>query len=318
MKQPFLSINCTHFLQQCRRSVFLIVFSIWLMIGQLAFTGTVHAVDAYGKPHTTQLVLSDTTLHMADEYDSSYTFDPAINTFCNTVTQIPQIECQALVDFYHSTNGQNWERSAGWNITDEPCSWRGVSCSGNVVIDLVLEQNRLNGSIPESLGNLTNLRKLILNHNQLSGSLPKSLGYLSNLRLLHLMSNQICGEISTSLMNPSRLGYLQLQNNHLSASDPEFIEWLNVKNPEWATTQTPCPCFVYAVHDDKLNNSQLFTIDPTQNFQVNALGDIHQVYDLEGLDFHPQTLILYASSGDNPAQGLPAGYLYQVNYDLAK
>ncbi len=307
---------------------------------------------------------------------------------CNSVTQIPQVECQALMDFYHSTNGPNWKNNSGWNITNEPCNWRGVSCRGGHVTRLYLSGNQLSGPLPESLGNLTKLVDLRLDNNQLSGSLPNSLEVLTNLELLSLRHNQLsgsipkilpymrslsflylnhnqlsgsipesfgyfnyllyvdlshnqlsgpipeslgnlidysglflymslndnelCGEIPISLMNPD-VHELGLQNNHLTSSDPELIEWLNDKNPEWATTQTPCPCFVYAVHDDKLNNSQLFTIDPFQNFQVNALGDTHQGYDLEGLDFHPQTLTLYASSGDDPAQDLPAGYLYQVD-----
>jgi len=177
---------------------------------------------------------------------------------------------------------------------------------------LDLHDNELSGSIPEWLGNLSNLRNLFLHQNELSGSIPESLG---NLRTLDLMNNQLCGEIPASWANLSNfnLYFLKLQNNHLTASDPKLIEWLNAINHNWGTTQTPCPCFVYALHDGQLKNSQLFTIDPSKNFQVNALGNLYQGYDLEGLDVHPKTGILYASSGDNPAPGLPAGYLYQVN-----
>jgi hypothetical protein len=62
-----------------------------------------------------------------------------------------------------------------------------------------------------------------------------------------------------------------------------------------------------------LNNSQLFTIEPYQDFKVKALGPVHLGYDLEGLAMQPETLTLYASSGDDPAKGLEHGYLYQVN-----
>jgi len=193
---------------------------------------------------------------------------------------------------------------------------------------LYLNTNKLSGTIPESLGNLSNLYYFYLYNNQLSGTLPESLGNLSNLQVLHLRNNQLCGEIPLSLMklsyqvmdnrNPEKPVLrerfsLNLQSNHLTASDPELIEWLNARNSAWARTQTPCPCFVYGLHDGGLNNSQLFTIEPYQDFEIKALGPAHLGYDLEGLDMQPKTLTLYASSGDDPAKGLEHGYLYQVN-----
>ena len=43
--------------------------------------------------------------------------------------------------------------------------------------------NQLSGTIPTSLGSLTNLTELYLNNNQLSGTIPASLGNLTNLHL---------------------------------------------------------------------------------------------------------------------------------------
>jgi Leucine-rich repeat (LRR) protein len=186
------------------------------------------------------------------------------------------------------------------------------------LIFLYLDGNKLSGYIPESLGNLQSLAILYLSDNKLSGSLPESLGNLSSLEELDLYNNELCGDIPLSLMNLSQLSWLSLDNNHLTASDPALIQWLNSKNPSWET-QTPCPkpqtCLVYGVHDGGLNNSQFFTISPIPEnvFEIKALGAVHSGYDLEGLDIHPQTGILYASSGDDPATGLNNGYLYQVN-----
>ncbi len=109
-------------------------------------------------------------------------------TDCTAVAQIPQSECEALVDFYVSTNGSNWKNHTGWNETDAPCDWFGVSCSGGHVINLYLYNKKLSGSIPESLGNLSNLRSLDLHSNQLNGSIPESLGNLSHLQSLYLYS----------------------------------------------------------------------------------------------------------------------------------
>jgi Leucine-rich repeat (LRR) protein len=144
-------------------------------------------------------------------------------TDCTQVTQIPQSECEALVDFYVSTNGSNWRNHTGWNETDAPCDWFGVSCSDGHVIRLSISGNQLSGSIPESLGNLSYLQFLILGYNQLSGSIPDSLGNLSSLQSLYLYNNQLSGAIPESLGNLSHLQFLNLIHNQLSDSIPESL-----------------------------------------------------------------------------------------------
>ncbi|HDN25496.1 MAG TPA: hypothetical protein ENG03_00060 [Thioploca sp.] len=137
------------------------------------------------------------------------------------------------------------------------------------------------------------------------------------MQVLYLHVNQLCGDIPVSLMNLTHLETLRLDSNHLTATDPALLNWLNRKQSGWVTSQTPCSegetCLVYALHDGGRNNSQLLTINPDNGFEVNALGDIHTGYDIEGMDIHPQTEELYVSSGDDPADGLAHGYLYKAN-----
>jgi hypothetical protein len=199
-------------------------------------------------------------------------------TDCAVQTQIDKEECHALVDFYTSTNGANWKNNTGWNVTNTPRRWKGVSCSDGHVTelnlsknklsgsipeslgklsklkDLILHENQLSGSIPESLGKLSNLEVLILHENQLSGSIPESLGKLSNLEGLILHENQLSGSIPESLGNLSNLKVLLLHNNKLcgdiplslvnlnkiKTSDPKKIAWCK-KESDWAKKQTPCP-----------------------------------------------------------------------------
>ena len=47
---------------------------------------------------------------------------------CGVVSEIPQVECEALVALYNSTDGPNWISNSGWLVTDTPCSWYGVAC----------------------------------------------------------------------------------------------------------------------------------------------------------------------------------------------
>jgi hypothetical protein len=106
--------------------------------------------------------------------------------------------------------------------------------------------NQLSGSLPSKLGNLSQLTSLYLGGNQLSGSIPSELGNLSLLEWLRLDNNQLNGEIPPSLSSLSNLensstpkyNGLDLGYNHLTASDAELISFLDIKDPDWAETQT--------------------------------------------------------------------------------
>ena len=88
------------------------------------------------------------------------------------ITEIPAIEYQALVALYESTNGTGWANNVGWLQTNRPCSWYGVHCVGGTVYGLNFDENRLEGTIPNELGNLNELRELFLRHNELEGLVP--------------------------------------------------------------------------------------------------------------------------------------------------
>ena len=156
------------------------------------------------------------------ETGSSTDFD------CGDVTEIPLEECEALVAFYNSTNGDGWVFNWGWLNTDTPCSWTGVWCNSNHVSILSLSENHLTGSIPSELGNLSTLGGLYLSHNQLSGSIPPELGNLSNLEGLELNDNQLSGSIPPELGNLSNLYHLDLYNNPMSGALP--ISLMNLDN----------------------------------------------------------------------------------------
>jgi len=170
---------------------------------------------------------------------------------------IPASERAALIDLYNATNGDGWINNSGWKTTPlhtdgftmpgTEGSWYGITVHTDHVTRIELHGNQLDGSIPSTLGNLSNLdylalsdnrlsgsipmelgnpgnlRYIFLYRNQLNGNIPSSLGQLSNLHTLNLALNQLSGTIPIELGNLSKLTLLLLSNNRLSGSIPPII-----------------------------------------------------------------------------------------------
>ncbi|KAJ8486058.1 hypothetical protein OPV22_018543 [Ensete ventricosum] len=150
-----------------------------------------------------------------------------------------------------------------WNYYDAtPCSWNGVVCMGfpdaaaltwrtpppppppptaantagggdvqvpmvSRVINLVLPNSRLLGSVPPELGLLEHLRHLDLSGNMLNGTLPPSLFNASELRLLSLANNAISGELpELDGRMSSSLQVLNLSDNALIGRLPANLSRL--------------------------------------------------------------------------------------------
>lgn len=146
---------------------------------------------------------------------------------CGDVTEIPQVECEALVALYNHTNGPYWYRQAGWLSTNMPCSWEGITCKlGHVsAIDLgdYPDQYGLSGNLPPDLGSLTNLESLDLSFNEFHGAIPPELGGLTNLVSLDLNTSFLREAIPPELGNLRNLRSLNLgQNLLIGAIPPEL------------------------------------------------------------------------------------------------
>jgi len=138
-----------------------------------------------------------------------------------------RIEKQILIKFYHSTGGTGWKENAGWLTNQNVCNWHGVTCEDNdEIIELVLKENNLIGTIPSEIGMLTNLRRLILSNNKFSSNIPSQIGQLSNLADLHLYMNKISFTIPSQIGQLTNLENLWLYGNKLSSTIPSEIAQL--------------------------------------------------------------------------------------------
>lgn len=168
----------------------------------------------------------------------------ALAGFCENVTEIPAIECEALAALYDSTNGDNWLNNSGWLQDPLVSQWHGVTVReghvtginlavneltgtvspelGNLekLVSLSLWRNALSGTIPATLGNLQDLEYLILEENELTGTIPQQIGNLIKLKRLFLCYNQLTGSIPATLGNLTNLEHFLLQYNQLSGEIP--------------------------------------------------------------------------------------------------
>lgn len=157
-----------------------------------------------------------------------------------------------LIALYDATNGDNWTDNTNW-CTDAPLSeWYGVTLdySQERVQYIHLSYNNLVGSIPEEIGNLTELYTLdlsgntltgeipssignmhilgylYLNNNQLTRSIPQEIGNLSDLRACYIYENQLMGNIPSEFGNLINLEYCYLFGNQLTGEVPETLSRL--------------------------------------------------------------------------------------------
>ncbi|XP_028127089.1 receptor-like protein EIX2 [Camellia sinensis] len=86
-------------------------------------------------------------------------------------------------------------------------------CYNRSLKESILESNKFNGKLPDSLGHLNYLRSLVLNDNLISGPIPESVGRLFFVKELDLSFNEMNGSIPTSLGRLTELTKLQLFHN---------------------------------------------------------------------------------------------------------
>ncbi|XP_037492970.1 LOW QUALITY PROTEIN: probable LRR receptor-like serine/threonine-protein kinase At1g53420 [Jatropha curcas] len=88
---------------------------------------------------------------------------------------------------------------------------------------LNLDSNMLSGPIPDELGNLTQLDFLYAHDNELTGPLPEALGKLNNITSFGLNSNNLTGKIPQSYSQLTGLQSFAVAGNYLSGPIHDYI-----------------------------------------------------------------------------------------------
>ncbi|XP_076885868.1 putative LRR receptor-like serine/threonine-protein kinase At1g74360 [Bidens hawaiensis] len=102
-----------------------------------------------------------------------------------------------------------------WDPHDPtPCTWPGITCSGNRVTGISLPDSNIAGNLFNNFSALTELTRLDLSRNTIDGTIPPDLGTCRSLKVLNLSHNIIHGELNFTGL--SSLEVLDLSVNRLS------------------------------------------------------------------------------------------------------
>ncbi|NCA86887.1 MAG: T9SS type A sorting domain-containing protein [Clostridia bacterium] len=147
-----------------------------------------------------------------------------LTLWCFTApAQVLEQDSLALVAFYNSTGGSNWNNNSNW-LTGPVSTWYGVTVEGDKVIELEFHQNNLQGSIPIEVGDLKELKMLIIGHEYgLTGSIPDEVGNLQLLVGLGIGNCSLTGAIPSTIGNCSCLEFINLWENNLIGPIPPEI-----------------------------------------------------------------------------------------------
>uniref|UniRef100_A0ACD5XRF8 Uncharacterized protein n=1 Tax=Avena sativa TaxID=4498 RepID=A0ACD5XRF8_AVESA len=122
--------------------------------------------------------------------------------------------------------------AASWNskpsnwVGNDPCGdkWVGIICTQDRVTSIRLSSFGLSGSLSGDIQSLSELQYLNLSYNKdLGGSLPSTIGSLSNLQNLILVGCRFTGEIPTEIGQLSNLIFLSLNSNRFSGRIPPSL-----------------------------------------------------------------------------------------------
>ena len=163
---------------------------------------------------------------------------------CTVYNNVPDAEKQALIDMYTNLDGANWANNTNWsgntgrvmNATTNVTTWYGVTTKivdgGKHITSLHLNNNKLDGTISSSIGNINKIEELILSSNKLSGILPKEISNLSNLKTAYFQDNQLSGKLP-DLSGITKLETLYISTNkfQFGGFEDEFPSYQNLTNP---------------------------------------------------------------------------------------
>ncbi|XWS27389.1 hypothetical protein CRYUN_Cryun26dG0111000 [Craigia yunnanensis] len=155
-------------------------------------------------------------------FENAVTCDCSFSTVCHVVSimlkaqSLPGTLPKELVKFPYL---QEIDLSRNFLNGTIPPEWGSM-----LLVNISLLGNRLTGSIPKELGNISTLISLSAEFNQLSGALPPELGNLPHIERILLSSNNFTGEVPETFAMLTTLKDFRISDNHFTGKIPNFIQ----------------------------------------------------------------------------------------------
>jgi hypothetical protein len=146
------------------------------------------------------------------------------------------------------------------------CHLRTLDGLGNVskkLLELHLARNQFNGTIPDDIFELDQLKEIYLNNNHFGGRIPTNIGKMIGLTELEIWNNRLTGVLPSEIGLLTNLATLSVSQNELSGAIPVEIQSLaqlaklELAQQRGSKFDGPLPAFD--------QNPALVSIDASQN-----------------------------------------------------
>ena len=204
----------------------------------------IHYTETRAVSTNTVLFIVDKNVGLTDR-EGTIVFSNKANGITETVriTQLwddqgyIEVEKQALIALYKSTNGDNWKPwfNSNWCF-DEPLDrWGGVTLDeAGHVKEVVLSSCNLSGHLPPEVGDLIFLENFNIYYNHVGGEIPSEFGNCKRLKALNLRHNDFIGHLPASIGDLQEMQYWDFTENSLSGPIPESIKRHPLFKEMWA------------------------------------------------------------------------------------
>lgn len=163
--------------------------------------------------------------------------DEAVIDLSNEVTLIQRYSLAVL--YFSSGGGDSWTDTLNFTSGLNECEWYSVKagirhgvaeCSEDgVLTELRLNENNLKGTIPEEFGQFVMLKSAdFSNNSRLSGSIPTTIGLLTNLESFAVTESGMSGTIPIEIGELTLLKTLSLGGNMLAGLLPDTVGLLSL------------------------------------------------------------------------------------------
>ncbi len=157
----------------------------------------------------------------------------------------PQHEIDALIQLYASTtrNGP-WTSNCGWDTIgtgsmSNPCTWPAIKCGPAYKVGLnfyssvtsfsIYVSNNMVGTLPNSIGNLTQMQIFIIYLNSISGTIPSSVGNWKLLLEFSFYEVPVTGTLPQEVKLWKNLQFIELYSCSITGSlDAVYSSWRNL------------------------------------------------------------------------------------------